>query len=792
MKLSMKWLNEFVNLKDISPKEFANLMTMSGSKVESYKKECENIENIVTCKILTIDNHPNADKLFVCSVDVGKNEPIQIVTNATNIKINDIVPVALDKAILFDKTKIKKGKLRGVVSQGMFCSYKEIGISKDLLDESSDDGVLVLENNCKIGQDIREALSLNDTIIEFEITPNRPDCLSVLGLAREAAIIFDRQLQIHKPVVKAGHGKSSDLINISVEASDLCPFYGTRVIKNVKIKKSPKWLRERLISAGIRPINNIVDITNYVLTEYGQPMHAFDLDTISDGKIIVRRAKNSEKIKTLDDVERTLSPDDLVISDPQKVLAIAGVMGSEYSGINSNTKTIIFESANFDAKSVRLTAKSQCMRTDASAKYEKSLDPNNCIPALNRACELVEMLDAGDIMDETLKVENILNKKTVINLDINWINSFLNTEISEEYIKLTLKKLGCVIKNNSIIVPSFRQDIKHKADIAEEIARFYGYDKIKASSAKGTIDGKYTPRQKFEQKLKNILIALGLNEIMTYSFISPKYYDKICMPKNHKLRKSVVISNPLGEDTSIMRTTTLPSMMETLSKNYSNRNDHAYLFEISKVYIPTTDDKLPIEKNKLTIGLYGKEVDFLAIKGILEDIMDSLNIKNYKVTPNNKSFAFHPGRCANITINKETAGIIGEILPQVLENYEIDERAYVLCIDIESMFNNVIKNITYKPLPKHPASTRDLALICDDSITIGSIQDTIKSAAGELLESLALFDIYKGSQIENGKKSVAFKITLRSNINTLTDAQTNEVIDNIIKSLNEKDIYLRS
>lgn len=792
MNLSMKWLNEFVNLEDITPKEFANAMTMSGSKVECYKKECENIENIVVCKILAINNHPNADRLFVCSVDIGKNEPIQIVTNATNIKVNDVVPVALDKAILSDGSKIKKGKLRGVLSQGMFCSYKEIGISKDLLDKSSEDGVLVLDNNCKIGQDIREALNLNDTIVEFEITPNRPDCLSVLGLAREAAVTFNRQLQVHKPVVKAGNGKSSDFINISVEEPELCPFYGARVIKNVKIKQSPKWLRERLISAGIRPINNIVDITNYVLTEYGQPMHAFDINTISDNKIIVRRAKNSEKVKTLDDIERTLNINDLVIADSKKVLAIAGVMGAESSGINSNTKTIVFESANFDAKSVRLTAKSQGMRTDASAKYEKSLDPNNCIPALDRACELVEMLDAGDVTNEILKVNNIPNKRTVINLDTNWINSFLNTKISEEYIKSILKQLGCEIENNSIVVPSFRQDITHKADIAEEIARFYGYDKIQASSAKGTIDGKYTPRQKFEQNLKNILTALGLNEIMTYSFISPKYYDKICMPENHKLRKSIIISNPLGEDTSIMRTTAIPSIMEILSKNYSNRNEHAYLFEIAKEYIPTTDDKLPIEKNKLTIGLYGKEVDFLTIKGIFEDMMDSLNIQNYEVTPNNESFAFHPGRCANIIINKEIAGIIGEILPQVSENYEIDERVYVLSIDIESMFNNVIQNITYKPLPKHPASTRDLALICDDNITVGSIQDIIKASAGELLESLNLFDIYKGNQIEKGKKSVAFKITLRSNNNTLTDEQTNKIIDNIINSLSAKNIYLRS
>lgn len=792
MYLSMKWLNEFVDIKNISPKEFSDAMTMSGSKVEEYKEECENIKNIVVCKILSIDSHPDANRLFVCSVDVGASEPIQIVTNATNINVNDLVPVALDKAILADGTKIKKGKLRGVLSQGMFCSYKEIGISKELLDNASEDGVLILENDYKPGQDIKNALELNDTIVEFEITPNRPDCLSVLGLAREASVTFDKPLNIHKPIIKGGYGKSSDLISVSVEEPKLCQFYSTRVVKNVKIKKSPKWLRERLISAGIRPINNIIDITNYVLTEYGQPMHAFDLNMISNNKIIVRKAKNKEKIKTLDNIERSLTDKDLVIADNEKVLAIAGVMGAEYSGINDNTKTIVFESANFDAKSARLTAKSQGMRTDASAKYEKSLDPNNCIPALDRACELVEMLDAGEVADEIVMIDNIPDSNTIINLDTNWINSFLSTNISEKYMISILKKLGCEINNKSIIVPSYRQDIKHKADIAEEIARFYGYDKIKASAAKGTIEGKYTARQKFNQKLSNTLTALGLNEIMTYSFISPKYYDKICMPKDYKLRKSVTISNPLGEDTSIMRTTAIPSMMEVLSKNYNNRNDHAYLFETAKEYIPTTDDKLPLEKNVLTIGLYGKDIDFTNLKGILEDMLDALSIYNFEVTANKEHFAFHPGRCANIIINNEIAGIMGEVLPKVSENYEIDERTYILSINIDSMFNNTLLNKKYKPLPKHPASIRDIALLCDDNIPIGTIQKTIKSAAGDLLESIKLFDIYKGSQIEKGKKSVAFTIALRSKDSTLTDDQTNKTINKIIDKLSKIGVSLRS
>lgn len=792
MNLSIKWLNEFIDTKDITAKGFADAMTMSGSKVESYSQVCDNIKNIVVCKILSIERHPDADKLFVCSVDIGQIEPIQIVTNATNININDFVPVALDKAILADGTKIKKGKLRGVVSQGMFCSYKEIGIHKELLDDVSDEGVLVVNGDYTPGQDIREALDLNDTIFEFEITPNRPDCLSILGLAREAAVTFNKTLNLHKPVVDVNNKDTSELISVDVEKPNLCPFYGARVVKNVRIKPSPRWMRERLISVGIRPINNIVDITNYLLTEYGQPMHAFDLDMIHDKKIIVRSAENGEKVKTLDDVERTLSKNDLVIADTQKVLAIAGVMGSEYSGINNNTKTIVFESANFDAKSVRLTAKNQGMRTDASSKYEKSLDPNNCIPALDRACELVNLLDAGDVVGDAVYVNNISKQDTILKLDVDWINSFLSTNISKKNMEDILKKLGCKIFNDDIIVPSFRQDLEHKADIAEEIARFYGYDKINSSSAKCSMEGKYTKKQKFQQKLNNTMIALGLSEIMTYSFISPKYYDKICMPKDHKLRNSVVLSNPLGEDTSIMRTTAIPSMLEVLSRNYNNMNEHAYLFEIGKEYIPTEENKLPIEKNKLTIGLFGKETDFLFLKGILEDMLESLDIVDYDVESNTESFVFHPGRCANIIIKNKNVGIMGEIHPFVLDNYEMDKRIYLLSIDIDDMFENVNFEKTYKSLPKHPASTRDLALICDEDITIGTIQKAILAAGGEVLESLQLFDVYKGEQIERGKKSVAFKLYLRSKDNTLTDDKINSTIDQIMKKLNNINVFLRS
>ena len=517
---------------------------------------------------MNIQRHPDADKLVVCQVDIGQADPIQIVTGASNLTPGDLVPVCLDGSTLPDGRKIKKGKLRGVESCGMMCSLGELGLTAHDFPYAVEDGIFVLQEPCELGQDICSAIGLNDTKVEFEITPNRPDCLSVIGLAREAAVTFGKEFRLSEPAVKAGHGDASSMLNVTIQAPDLCPVYAARIVKNVRVKPSPRWMRERLRAMGVRPINNIVDITNYVMLEYGQPMHAFDLRYLDEGKIIVRRAKDGETITTLDGVDRTMHEDQLVIADAHKPVAIAGVMGGEYSGIMDDTTTIVFESANFKGSSVRITAREQGMRTDASSRYEKGLDPNNCLPALARACELVELLDAGDVLDGIVTENHIQHAERKIPLDPAWINRFLGTEIDADFMVNTLRKLEFRVEDGEILVPSFRGDVEHKADIAEEIARFYGYNKIPSTIVCGSAQGKYSSEQKFERKANQTLLALGCSEIMTYSFISPKAYDKIGMPADHPLRRSVVISNPLGEDTSIMRTTALPSMMDVLARNY--------------------------------------------------------------------------------------------------------------------------------------------------------------------------------------------------------------------------------
>ncbi|MBR3300767.1 MAG: phenylalanine--tRNA ligase subunit beta, partial [Clostridia bacterium] len=536
MNLSYKWLKDYVDIGDMQPRDFAEAMTMSGSKVESWEREGEKINNVAVCKILSMEKHPDADKLKVCMVDVGEEEPIQIVTAATNVQAGDLVPVAKDKSTLADGTKITKGKLRGVVSMGMFCGLDELGLTKHDFPYADEDGVLVIKEECKPGDDIKDALGLNDLKIEFEITSNRPDCFSVIGLAREAAATFDKELRLHKPVVKGGFGDCTGMLDVKIENPDLCKMYAARIVKNVRVKPSPRWLRERLRAMGVRPINNIVDITNYVMLEYGQPMHAFDLRFISGGKIKIRNAADGEKITTLDGVERTLKSSNLVIADAEKPVAIAGVMGGEYSGIVDDTTTIVFESANFSGSSVRITAKEQGMRTDVSSRFEKGLDPASCIPALERACELVEMLDAGDVTDGIIIDDKSSPTVTEIAFDPDKINRFLATSLTRDEMVKILEKIECKIDGDKIIVPSFRPDLLHFADIAEEIARFYGYNNIPDTGIRGGSQGKYSERQKFNNKVMDTMTALGLYEIMTYSFISPKQYAKLTMPEDHPLR----------------------------------------------------------------------------------------------------------------------------------------------------------------------------------------------------------------------------------------------------------------
>lgn len=790
MNLSMKWLSEFTPA-DMPVKAFADAMTMSGSKVEGFEAEGAKIENIVVGKILSIEKHPDADKLVVCQVDVGEDAPLQIVTGATNLKQGDLVPVAKDHSVLADGTKIKKGKLRGVLSCGMLCSLGELGLTTHDFPYAIENGIFVLQEDCSIGQDIKSAIGLDDIKVEFEITSNRPDCFSVIGLAREAAATFDQPLQLHTPVVKAGHGDCRDMLQVNIAAADLCYVYSARVVKNVRVKPSPRWMRARLRAMGVRPINNIVDITNYVMLEYGQPMHAFDLRYIEGGKIQVRRAKNGETITTLDGVDRTLTDNNLVIADACKPVAIAGVMGGEYSGIMDDTTTIVFESATFLGSSVRLTAKQHGMRTDASSRYEKGLDPNACLPALERACELVELLDAGDVMDGVVADSCFEPAQRTIAFDPAWINRFLATDITSGQMQKILEKTGCKIIGENIVVPTFRPDLVHKADIAEEIARFYGYNQIASTALSGGAQGKYSERQKFDMRITASMLAMGLSEIMTYSFISPKYYNKVLMPENHPLRNSVVISNPLGEDSSIMRTTALPSMLEILAKNYSNRNTAAHLFELAKEYIPTAPDKLPLEKNTLIAGFYG-DCDFFSAKGILEALLAKLGVSDYDIQAADDRFGYHPGRCAVLTINGQELGIIGEIHPECVKNYGIGTRVYVFSLDADVMYAHANQEKHYTPLPKYPAVTRDLAVICDEGIPVLTLEKAITAAAGKHLDSLSLFDVYQGKQIEAGKKSVAFNIALRSADSTLTDEQASVLMDKIIKALEKSGAVLRA
>ena len=621
MNLSMKWLSDYVTL-NTTVKEFCAAMTMSGSKVEVATEEGSEIKNVVVGKLLSVVPHENSDHLVVCQVDVGQEQPIQIVTGAPNVKAGDIVPVALCGAELPNGVKIKKGKLRGVESNGMLCSLGELGLTVHDFPYAIADGIFLIQEDCQIGQDIHEAIGLNDTSVEFEITSNRPDCLSVTGLAREAAATYHVPLNLKKPTFQGIDGNIQDALQVEIQNKEKCPRYAAGIVKNVKIAPSPRWMRERLRASGVRPINNLVDITNYVMLEYGQPMHAFDLRYVKDGKIVVRNAAEGETITTLDGVTRTLSPEMLVIADTEKPIAVAGVMGGEYSGIMEDTNTVVFESAYFEPVQVRRTAKKLGMRTDASARYEKGLDPEGCLRTLERAFELVELLGAGEPVRTHIDLNYNEKQRNRIPFDPDWINKFLGTDISREEMCDTMKMLEIEVDGDTCISPSFRIDLERPADLAEEVARIYGYNNIPSTVIKGVANASLTPKQKFRRTLENATVAVGCYGILTYSFISPKYFDKIALPADSSLRKTVVISNPLGEDTSVMRTTTLPSMLETLSLNYKNRNAAVALYEIGKEYLPTAPDKLPEEPDRLTIGMYGDDADFFTLKGMVETILD--------------------------------------------------------------------------------------------------------------------------------------------------------------------------
>ena len=788
MNLSIKWLNDFVNTDGIEIKEYCDRMTDTGSKVEGYELLGEDVQNVIVARVEKMARHENSDHLWVCQVNIG-TETVQIVTGAQNVHEGDIVPAAIPVAHLPGDVTIKPGKLRGVESYGMLCSYHELGLTEHDMPGYEGNGILILGEEYAeyIGKDVREALLLRDTCVEFEITSNRPDCLSVIGLARETAVSFNRPWNCPTPVVKGANDGDdvSNYIKVAVNDSDLCARYSAKVVKNVKIAPSPLWLRMRLRASGVRPINNIVDITNYVMLEYGQPMHAFDYACLSGAEINVRRANDNESFVSLDSKKHTLDSSMLVIADQNKAVALAGVMGGENSEIKDSTVTVVFESANFDGASVRVTAKKNGMRTESSARFEKGLDAENTIPALLRACELVELLGAGDVVDGLIDVYPGKKEPVTLPLNPEVINNFLGVNISEEFMVETLEKLECKVENGVITVPSFRNDLTCMNDIAEEVIRIYGYNDIKSSkiTAENTAGGR-TPKQQFKVDLSDALCGMGLDEIHTFSFISPRYYDKIRLPEDENVRRSIVISNPLGEDTSIMRVTALPSMMEALALNNNMGNEDVCLYEMGNIYIPAAEeDDLPCESNVLTLGMYGN-VDFYTMKGVIEGALALGRIKGATYEAVTDNATFHPGRCARIVAQDgEMLGIFGQIHPLTAQNYGFNAPVYAAELDFDAIFDSCDTVIEYKPLPKFPASTRDFSFVCDEALEVGKLSSVIAKAGGKLVEDVQLFDIYRGTQLGEGKKSVSFRVTLRASDRTLTVEEADKVSSKILSSL---------
>ena len=792
MNLSLKWLHDFTNTDGISTKEYCDRMTDTGSKVEGYEVLGEDISNVIVAKVLKMERHPNSDHLWICQVDIG-SEVTQIVTGAQNVHEGDIVPAAIPVAHLPGDVTIKAGKLRGVESNGMLCSIAELNLTLHDMPEAIEDGILILGKDFedKVGMDVKEALMLDDTVVEFEITSNRPDCLSVIGLARETAISFDKPLNIPTPTVKElGDGdKIENYLSVKISDPDLCYRYAAKVVKNVKIAPSPLWLRMRLRAAGVRPINNIVDITNYVMLEYGQPMHAFDYAMLSGSAINVRRATDGELFKSLDDKDHTLDNTMLVIADSVKACALAGVMGGANSEIKDSTATVVFESACFSGPSVRVTAKKNGMRTESSARFEKGLDPENCMAGLLRACEMVQLLGAGDVVDGTIDVYPTKPEPVILPLDTDKINKFLGTDISYDYMKSVLERLDCKVDGDKITVPSFRADLTCMNDIAEEIIRIYGYNNIKSTCIYAeTTQGGRTPKQQFEVDTEHLLYGMGFDQIQTFSFISPKYYDKIRMDSDSALRKSIVISNPLGEDTSVMRTTALPSMMEVVARNINFSNEDVRLFEIATVYIPKDEyNALPDENKVLTLAAYGKGEDFYALKGVIENVLESAGIEKAKFVSYSDDKAYHPGRCAKIVdANGNCLGVFGQIHPLTAQNYDISIPVYAAELSFDKIFDAADMTIDHKPLPKFPAVSRDFSFVCDEEVEVGTIEEVMAKAAGKLLEDIKLFDIFRGEKLGVGKKSVAFRVILRAPDRTLTVEEADKVSNKIIKDLSFK------
>lgn len=790
MLLSRKWLNEFVPV-DVDDRTFAEDMTLSGSKVEITEIEGEEISNVVVGRVVEIKRHENSDHMWICQVDVGEEAPIQIVTGAQNVSQGDLVPVAKHNSTLPGGVKITKGKLRGEKSNGMLCSYKELGMTDNDWPYSVVDGIFLLNSDpdlkakdLKPGDDIRTAIGLDDHVVEFEITPNRPDCLSVIGLAREAAVTYGKTMAQHEPVVKGGGiGNLTELLDVETPATDLCPRYTARMVRNVKIGPSPKWMRDRLRDSGVRPINNIVDITNYVMLEYGQPMHAFDYRYVNGGKIVVRRAEDGETLTTLDGNVRQLNSSMLVIADEHRAVGLAGIMGGENSEIAEDTVDVVFESANFNGTSIRRTALALGMRTEASAKFEKGLDILNTLPAVNRACELVEMLGAGEVLDGTIDILNFVPQPKQLKLRADKINALLGTDIDAAEMCRILQELGFGVDGDIITVPSWRGDVEHYSDLAEEVARFYGYNQIPTTAMTGvTTRGGYSPEQMLERSLGTVCRSLGYDEIITYSFISPTYYDKIRLPEDSPLRKSMKIMNPLGEDTSIMRTTVMPSMLEILTRNYNYRNKEAHLYELGRTYFER-EDGMADEPKHLSLGVYGPEESFFTLKGAVETILDSIRAEDVTYVAEKSDPSYHPGRCAKVYVNGQEVGTLGQIHPLVAANYGVDAELYYADLKFDALFASRGADPEYQPLPKFPAVTRDIAVLVDKAVTVGAMESSIQAAAKGLLKDVTLFDIYEGAKLPTGKKSVAFNLVLRADDRSLTAQEADDEVNLVLERL---------
>ena len=812
MNTPLSWIKAYVPDLDCTTQEYVDAMTLSGTKVEGYTELDKNLEKIVVGKILKIEKHPDADKLIICQVQINEEgEQVQIVTGASNVKEGDKVPVVLDGGRVAgsahddkphpDGIKIKKGKLRGVESFGMMCSIDELGSSTDMYPDAAPDGIYILSDNpaykdAPIGSDVPELLGLRDVVVEYEVTSNRVDCFGILGIAREAAATFDKKFI--PPVVKVTENQedTKDYISVDVQATDLCSRYVAKVVKNIKIAPSPEWMQRRLAAVGIRPINNIVDITNYVMEEYAQPMHAYDLDTIAGKKIVVKRAENGDKFTTLDGQERELDNSILTICDGEKAIGIAGIMGGENSMITDNVSTMLFEAACFDGTNIRLSGKKLGMRTDAQAKFEKGLDPNNAKEALDRACQLITELGAGEVVGGYVDVYPEVRQPIRVGYNVEKINKLLGTDIDEETMIGYFEKIDLPVdrETKELIVPTWRQDIKCLADVAEEVARFYGYANIPTTLPSGSgTSGGLSLKLRVENIARSVAEQFGFCEAMTYSFESPKVFDKLKIAEDDVLRNTVMITNPLGEDYSMMRTLPLNGMLTSLATNYNRRNKNVRLYEIANVYIPKAlpVTELPDERTQLTLGMFG-EGDFFDLKGVVEEVVEAIGLKKLKTyDPKAGKNFLHPGRQANIMYGDVVLGYMGEVHPDVADTYGIGEKAYVAVIDMPTVMELADFSVKYTGIAKYPAVSRDLSMVMKKEILVGQVEEIIRKKGGKLLESCTLFDVYEGNQIADGYKSVAYSISFRATDHTLEEKEITTLMDKIIKGLEDIGIELR-